>query len=210
PAAGAAGGAVVLARRAARPPAGAASAARPPPHSAAWIREKHAPPLATDGWSPSPPPLFYALSAPLLPDGEPVGAALKVLPFAGGFLVVVATFLLARRLFAGDRAAQLFAVGFAAVLPVNLYSAAYFSNEPLHAGLAGLLLWLGVDALLAERLAARRVAGIGLVLGLAALTKFTALLLAPALGLAVAWRALALERAGARRAAAAASTLLGV
>src|SRR5262249_49963123 len=71
-------------------------------------------------------------------------------------------------------------------------------------------LWLGVDAVLAERLGVRRVAGIGLVLGLAALTKFTALLLAPALGLAVAWRALALERVGPGRAAAAAATLFGV
>ena len=209
-AAAAAGWAYVFAAKAARIPAAVGFDARHHLHYAAWIREKLSLPLATDGWSTYHPPLFYALSAPLLPAGEPVGAALKVLPFAGGFAVVVATFLLARRLFAGDPAAQLLAVGFAAVLPVNLYSAAYFSNEPLHAGLAAILLWLGADALLAERLPARRVALMGLVLGLAALAKFTALLLAPVLALAVAWRALALERAGPARAAGAAAILLGV
>jgi len=210
-AAAAAGWAWVFAAKAARIPAEVGFDARHHLHYAAWIRERLALPLATDGWSTYHPPLFYALAAPLLPEGDaPAGAALKLLPFAGGFLVVVATWLLARRLCAGDRAAELLAVGFAAVLPVNLYSACYFSNEPLHAGLAALLLWLGADALLAPRLAPRRVAAIGLVLGLAALTKFTALLLAPALALAVAWRALARDGAGAGRAAASASTLLGV
>ena len=205
-----AGWAFVFATKAARIPAAVGFDARHHLQYAAWIREKLALPLAIDGWSTYHPPLFYALSAPLLPEGEPVGAALKVLPFAGGFAVVVATFLLARRLFAGDGASQLLAVGFAAVLPVNLYSAAYFSNEPFHAGLAGLLLWLGADSLLAERIVARRVVLLGLVLGLAALTKFTALLLAPALGLVVAWRSLATPRAGLARAAASAALLLGV
>jgi hypothetical protein len=208
----AAGGwALLFAAKAARIPAAIGFDARHHLYYAAWIREKASLPLATDGWSTYHPPLFHALSALVLPaSGEPVGAALKLLPFVGGFAAVVASFLLARRLLAGDPPAQLLAVGFAAVLPVNLYSAAYFSNEPLHAGLAGLALWLGVEAMLAPRLGPGRLAALGLALGLAALTKFTALLLLPAATLAVAARRFSIDRAGLARAGAAAGALLGL
>jgi hypothetical protein len=207
----AAGWGLLFASKAARIPPAVGFDARHHLHYAAWIREKASLPLATDGWSTYHPPLFHALSAPLLPaSGEPVGAALKLLPFAGGFGVVAVSFLLSRRLLAGDPGARLLAVGFAAVLPVNLYSAAYFSNEPLQAALAGLALWLGVDAILARRLGARRVALLGIALGLAALTKFTAILLLPAAALALAARRLLLDRAGPARSAAAAGALAGV
>jgi hypothetical protein len=208
----AAGWAAVFATKAARIPAAVGFDARHHLYYAAWIREKGALPLATDGWSTYHPPLFHALAAWCLPaGGEAAGAALKLLPFLGGFGVVVASFLLARRLLAGDPAAQLLALGFAAVLPVNLYSAAYFSNEPLHAGLAALALWLGAEALLAARLGAARVAALALALGLAALTKFTAILLVPAAALCVGARARAIDRAGLARAAGAAAALaLGV
>ncbi len=208
----AAGGwALLFAAKASRIPAAVGFDAHHHLFYAAWIREKASLPLATDGWSTFHPPLFHALSAPLLPpDGEPVGAALKLLPFLAGFGVVVASFLLARRLLAGDAPAQLLAVGFAAVLPMNLYSACYFSNEPLHACLAGMALWLGVATLLAPRPGLGRVAALGLVLGLAALAKFTALLLVPAAAFAVGARALAIDRAGSARSARAVGTLLAV
>ena len=207
----AAGWIFVFATKAARIPAAVGFDARHHLYYAGWIREKLALPLATDGWSTYHPPLFYALSALVLPaSGEPVGAALKLLPFLGGFGVVLASFLLARRLEPDDAGAQLLAVGFAAVLPVNLYSAAYFSNEPLHAGLAALALWLGADALLCERLGGRRVALLGLVLGLTALTKFTAVLLLPVCAVLLAARVFAIDRAGAARAVAVAGALVGV
>jgi len=206
----AAGWAFVFATKAAHIPAAVGFDARHHLYYSAWIREKLALPLATDGWSTYHPPLFHALSALALPQsGEPVGAALKLLPFLGGFAVVLASFLLARRLVPDDAVAQLLAVGFAAVLPVNLTSAAYFSNEPLHAGLASLALWLAVAALLSERLEVRRIALLGLVLGLAALTKFTALLLIPACALLVGARVFTLDRVGATRAVGASAALLG-
>ncbi len=207
----AAGWAHLFAVKAARIPAAVGFDARHHLFYAAWIREKASLPLATDGWSTYHPPLFHALSALVLPaSGEPLGAATKLLPFLGGFGVVVASWLLARRLLAGDLPAQLLAVGFAAVLPVNLYSAAYFSNEPLHAALAGAALWLGVEAALAPRLGPGRIAALGLVLGLAALTKFTAVLLVPAAALALGARVFAIDRAGAWRAAGVAAALVAV
>jgi hypothetical protein len=205
-AAAVAGWAYLFAAKAARIPAAVGFDARHHLYYAAWIREKGSLPLATDGWSTYHPPLFYALSAPLLPaEGEPVGALLKLIPFLGGLGVVLASHRLARRLFAGDPVSRLLAVAFAAVLPVNLYSASYFSNEPLHAALAGLALWIGVEAMLAERLGLARAAALGAALGLAALTKFTAVLWLPAAAFFAGARALAIDRARPARAVAAAA-----
>ena len=65
------------------------------------------------------------------------------------------------------------------MLPVNLYSAAYFSNESLHTLLASLVLIATVDVLLVRRPRVWRLALLGTLLGLAALTKFTVLVLLP-------------------------------
>jgi hypothetical protein len=139
------------------------------------LRSQGRVPLATDGWSTFHPPLFYALCA----AAGRSATALKLLPWLGGLGAVAAVFWLARRMFADDPRAQLLAVGFAAVLPMNLYSAAYFSNESLHTALSGLAVAGTVALLLGRRLRPAAVAGVGLLFGLAALTKFTVLLVAP-------------------------------
>jgi len=143
-------------------------------------------PLATEGWSTFHPPLFYALCAAVLPAGQPLGEpgtagalALKLIVFASGWLALVATALLARRLLSDDPEARALAVLFAAVLPVNLYSAAYFSNESLHTLLASLALIATVDVLIAARPRVWRFALLGALFGLAALTKFTVLIVIP-------------------------------
>jgi hypothetical protein len=143
-------------------------------------------PLATEGWSTFHPPLFYALCAALLPAGEPApdpGAAaslvLKAVVFASGWLGLGVTALLARRLLPGDPGARALAVLFAAVLPVNLYTAAYFSNESLHTLLASLALLATVDVLLVARPPLAKLVWLGALFGLAALTKFTVLVLIP-------------------------------
>ncbi len=149
------------------------------------IATRRAVPLATDGWSTFHPPLFYALGAMLAGAGAADSASgrltLKALVFAAGMLGLVATAALARRLLPGDPAGRALAILFAAVLPVNLYSAAYFSNESLHTLLASLALVATVDVLLAKRPPAWRLALLGVLLGLAALTKFTVLVLLPVL-----------------------------
>jgi hypothetical protein len=142
-------------------------------------------PLATDGWSTFHPPLFYALSATLAGAGAAGSASgrltLKAVVFVAGMLGLVATAALARRLLPGDPAARALAILFAAVLPMNLYSAAYFSNESLHTLLASLVLVATVDVLLRRRPPPWRLVLLGVLLGLAALTKFTVLVLLPVL-----------------------------
>jgi len=160
-----------------------------------WIASKHSVPLATDGWSSFHPPLFYALAAGVAgPDAnlsEAGQLTLKALVFAAGLATLVVSFALAKRLLPDDPAARSLAVLFAAVLPMNLYSSAYFSNESLHTLLASLALLVSVDVLLAKRPSTARLVLLGALFGLAALTKFTVLVLLP---IALGFVALALWR----------------
>lgn len=148
-------------------------------------------PLATDGWSTYQPPLFYLASAVLeelatwLGRSRPDFVALKLVSFLAGLGNVWLAGLLARRLLPEDRVAWAHATLFAAVLPVNLYIAAYYSNEGLHAFLAGCALLVGIEILLAEQVSLPRTVLVSLLVGLALLTKFTALVVAAPLLLAL-------------------------
>jgi hypothetical protein len=148
-------------------------------------------PLATDAWATYHPPLFYVASAALeelaafLGRTKPDIVALKLAPFLAGLGNVWLAAALARRVLPEDRAAWVHATLFAAVLPVNLYTAAYYSNEGLHAFLAGAALLVGIEILLAREVSPLRTALASLLLGLALLTKFTVLLVAGPLLLAL-------------------------
>ncbi len=151
-------------------------------------------PLAADGWSSFHPPLFHAASA-LVAALAGSGAALKVIPFFSGLGIVWVAYRLARLLFPEDVTVKTLAVVFTATLPVNLYSASYFSNEVLHALLASLAL-LGTTALLlAPRAEAGRLALLGAVFGLAALAKFSVLVVLPVAFLFLAYRIVRIDRA---------------
>lgn len=136
-------------------------------------------PLATDGWSMYHPPLFYLLSAAVSALAQLAGAArdglaLKLLPFLAGLGNVMLSASLVRRFLPADRAAHGVALAFAAVLPMNLYVAAYFSNEGLAAFLSSAVLLASADFLLAERVSLRRAALLSALAGLALLGKYTA------------------------------------
>jgi hypothetical protein len=164
-------------------------------------------PRAADGWSTYHPPLFYALAAFVASLGG--DTALRALPFAAGLGVVWAAWWLARRLAPQPGAAAL-ATLFAAVLPVNLYTAAYFSNEALHAALAGAALTGCVACLLQPRTSLAAVALAGALFGLAALTKFTVLLALPVALAFLAAKLARVERSGTGRALAALAVFVGV
>jgi hypothetical protein len=156
-------------------------------------------PLASDGWSTYHPPLFYAAAALLRGVGGG-DALLKLLPLASGLGCVWLAWGLARRLFPGRTRLAALATLFAAVLPVNLYSASYFSNEPTHALLAGAALYAFTCWLLAAGAAFLPLVLAAACFGLAALTKFTALVAVPVALFFAAWKLLLVERAGLRRA----------
>ena len=150
-----------------------------------FLIENRTVPLATQGWSMFHPPLFYALTALVSPEQGAAGNALeprlafRAIPFLSGLATLWLAFALARRLLPDSVRAQSFAVAFAALLPVNIYSSAYFSNESLHTLLSGAGLLATVRLLLAKRVKAPQVAWLGTLLGLALLVKFTAVVLVP-------------------------------
>jgi hypothetical protein len=156
------------------------------------IRATGSLPLPYEGRQTHHPPLYYALSAAVLAALEPAGVpprfALRLIPLASGVAQICVALALARRLFPGDRLLAASAALTAALLPLNLYMSSYIGNEPLHGALAALVLLLTAGALLAPRVSGARLAGIGMLLGLAILTKLTSLLLVPLCALFVAAR----------------------
>ncbi len=160
---------------------------------AEWIRDRGSLPLASDGWATYHPPLFYALAAAL---GEGLW---RLLPFAAGLAGVFAAAGLTRLLYPGDSRRQLLALGFAAVLPAQLVAASYFSNEAFHALLGGLALLATARLLRSRAPTAGQAALAGLLFGLAALAKFTALLLVPVAAVVLAAHWLLVERRPAPR-----------
>jgi hypothetical protein len=77
---------------------------------------------------------------------------------------------------------------------MNVYSAAYFSNETTHTLLAGLAVLATVKLLAAPASGWRDIAALGAILGVALLTKFTAVIVAAVALFFVAVKLLAVER----------------
>ncbi len=150
------------------------------------LRHEQRVPRPDEGWSTYHPPLYYAAVAGLqqlfgaTPAGERV--ATKLPSFAAGLGTVWVSFGLARALLPMRPELVAVAVLFAGVLPLDVYTSAYVSNEPLHGFLFGLSLLLCVRALLRGRVRLRDAALVGVGVGLALLAKVTALLLAAVAG----------------------------
>jgi hypothetical protein len=164
-------------------------------------------PLPEDGFSMYHPPLFYGIAAAIVAlfgGGAGADAAsreaaemmVRVVPVLAGAGQLAVAFALSRRLFPGDALTASLSLLICALLPVNLYMSMYVSNEPLNALLAGCVLLSTTDLLLRDDLPLGRVLGLAALLGLALLTKATSLLLLPLVGLALAFKHLALDRAG--------------
>jgi hypothetical protein len=171
-----------------------------------YVAERGRLPLANEGWEMSQPPLYYILSAALqrflaLGGRVPAEACLRLLPLACGALQVEVAYRIARRVFPDRADVQCIAIWVAGLLPVHLYISQVVGNEPLAA------LTVAFVALLCVRILCRPeqsrgfrdAAWIGLALGLALLTKVTAVLWVPLT--AVAWLGRAVVRKESLRAA---------
>ncbi len=142
-------------------------------------------PLAHEGFSNYHPPIFHALTAILVGLSEAdIDAAsgrvvYRLIPFLSGLSIVWLTYRVARQLWPDEALRPCLAIASAGLLPMNVYMSSYVSNESLHAALVSLALALCAGAMLAARASVRWLAGISVALGLALLTKFTSLLIAP-------------------------------
>ena len=134
-------------------------------------------PFADQGWSFFHPPLYYAIAAAIwtaLHQVEPK-QVLKVLSTCFSLLGLLAAWVswrVACRYFPRDRVAQRLAPLFVLFVPVGLYTAPMLGNEGLNVVLCSLALYALLRVLAAPDW--RRALWLGVLLGLALLTKVTA------------------------------------
>jgi hypothetical protein len=150
-----------------------------------FIMEKRAIPLASDGWSAFHPPLFYLLSVGFLEILNPFYLMvrpfhlLKVLPFLCGLGNVWLAYALGLVVFKKDPLRLIIVIVVAGFIPMNIYMSAYMGNEPLHSFLAGCSLVIAVHIFRSAEVRFFHMIYLGLLLGLAMLTKITAGVLVP-------------------------------
>ncbi|MCX5769820.1 MAG: phospholipid carrier-dependent glycosyltransferase [Candidatus Hydrogenedentes bacterium] len=160
-----------------------------------YVVQHWAIPLPTQGWTMFQAPLYYVLTAPLYAacalmfEPEQALQALRVLPLACGVLQVELAYRVGRRLWPDRDGLQMAATTVGGLLPASVYMSQYVGNEPLAGVLAGLVVVLALrfyyapyGAPYGEPDRGRRtwsLVMLGIALGLALLSKLTALFLIP-------------------------------
>jgi hypothetical protein len=171
----------------------------------AYLVEHRAVPIATQGDEMMQPPLAYLLFTPLLVglsawlEQDAVVRAMRILPMVCGAAQVELAYRAVRRVHPGREDAQRAGILVGGLFPVNLYLAHAVANEPVVAlfGGAAAVAALGI-ATRASPPSPRQLVGAGSLLGLALLSKVTAVLIAPAIAVAAALRACGPDRSAAR------------
>lgn len=159
-----------------------------------YILQQRALPLADDGWQMYQPPLYYLLSAALIgPFGWPAsadGAILTLRAFSTliGIVHLLLVFLCLRLLFPQRPPPQITGLLLAGFLPMSLCLSHHITNEGLAALFVTAALYFSLRLLRAETRAAGFAAAAGACLGLALLTKFSAVLAIPIILAALVWR----------------------
>jgi len=177
-----------------------------------FLYNQHRLPDASNGWSMYHPPLYYTLAALFAAPGAALGGKetaavfIKLVAFFSGLGSLWVSYALGMKLFAGDRVKQFVTVLVAGTLPMGIYISAYCSNESTTAFLIGLATLCAVNVLHERDTSLRGMLVLGVVCGLAMLTKFTSLVAVPVLFGVVACKILFVEKAPIGRAC----KLLGV
>lgn len=145
-------------------------------------------PLATEGWQMFQPPLFYYLEAIMfrsfLHFWEPhtVVRMLKLLPLVCGAAHVEIAYRIVRYAYPGRESLQIIGTLIGGLLPMNLYISHSIGNEPLAGCLTALTILYACRALSGDFQSNRELGLVmGFTLGLAMLTKPTAILILPPL-----------------------------
>lgn len=154
-----------------------------------YVAEKWRIPLAPEGWQMFQSPLYYIISALLsLPlahffDKNTVALLLRVIPLCCGALQVELSFRAMRYVFPAREDLQSLGTVIGGLLPMNLYLSQTVSNEPLAGTLSSVVLVMCLGLMLSRRnsFPKGRSLYLGTALGLALLTKVTAVLLVPSL-----------------------------
>lgn len=157
------------------------------------IRQKHALPLADEGWQLYQPPLYYIAAALVsAPFGDSASAdsavvALRFFSALLGLAHVIMVFLCLRLLFPAQPARQCVGLLVAGFLPAHLYIAHNVTNELLAALFTTAAFYFCLRHIRSDGDSWRPAVGAGICLGLAMLSKFSALLVIPCVLVAMAW-----------------------
>ena len=157
-------------------------------------------PLANEGWETYQPPLFYLASAIVMSLSRLFLAqsralySLKLIPFLCGMGQICLAYFAARIVFPNSKTKQALSVAIAALIPMNIYISSYFSNESLSAFLMGLAILVTIIILNSNRSSSKLYCILGLVIGLALLTKFTILTILPVIFLVLLYKLLSEEK----------------
>ncbi|MBN1392508.1 MAG: tetratricopeptide repeat protein [Sedimentisphaerales bacterium] len=164
-----------------------------------YILENRALPLANEGWEAYQPPLFYAVSAvffslaELFFGNETAHTALKLVPFLCGIGQIFIAYFASRYVFHNSTNKQTLSTAFAALIPMNIYISHYVSNESLCAFLIGMLI-LSAIIILSRGSSTKLFCILGLITGLAFLTKLTVLVVLPVVALVLFYKLIAEEK----------------
>lgn len=148
-----------------------------------FILTEHRLPLASDGWAMYHPPLYYAAGTAIFALVDNGLAALQVLRAFNTLAVVVqcaAILASLRILFPGEPRRVLAGFVLGAFVPMQLYLAQYVTNEVWTAAFASSAVWLCLRILARDDRSTFAHLALGVLLGLALLTKVSALLVAAA------------------------------
>jgi hypothetical protein len=146
-------------------------------------------PLATDGWEMFQPPLFYSIAAPFYAlfsaqlSADDIVKILRFLPLLCGLAQIEIVYRTARAVFPNRNDLQMLATAIGGLMPINIYSSQALGNEPLAGCLTALVILMSVSLLVEpmRNRSDRFFVAMGLIWGLAILSKVTPLLLAPLL-----------------------------
>lgn len=170
-----------------------------------YVLQKKALPLANEGWQMYQPPLFYLLSALIIaPFDSSASTDSSVLVLRGfcaciGIIHLILIFLCLRLLFPTQPRHQFVGLLIAALLPANLCLAHNITNETLAALFVTAALYFTLRILQSDRPSAVLQIAVGICLGLAMLTKFSALLAIPPIVAVMWWKARESRTTGAQK-----------
>ncbi len=154
-------------------------------------------PLAYEGWQMFQAPLYYILSAPLYAaliqwfDLSAVVKIMGIIPVLCGLLQIEIVYRAGKLVFAERKDLQIIAVIAGSLMPVHTYVCQYVGNEPLVACLISLVILLCMFLVIEDqkKRSYRYFILLGMIWGLALLSKMTAFLLAPVLVFVIAFHA---------------------
>jgi hypothetical protein len=131
------------------------------------------------------PPLYYLVQALVFRLSDGSLAVMRLVSAAMGLGIVVCVWAVARRLTPGAPQIALAAAAFAAFLPQHVALLASVNNDSLAWLLIAVLIWLTVRYTLGDRIP---VWLLGVLMGIALLTKISSIFLLGVIGLAILWR----------------------